>query len=137
MPGRDSGAGARRRRAKRATESSLSGTGEVRLAAQSRFNGSTHEVFFRDMAHGFVTWAVATVVAAVIAAAGASAASTHAAAGALAAVTPDAGQVDATRKAAAAASVFTALSMVIGAFIACVAAALGGSQRDERQEGAG
>ena len=91
----------------------------------------THEVFFRDTAHGFVTWAVATVVVAIIVAAGASAASTHAAAGALAAVTPDASQVDATRKAAAAASVFTALSMVIGAFIACVAAALGGSQRDE------
>src|SRR5580658_11208917 len=36
MPRRDSGAGARRRSAKRATQSSLSGTGEFALAAQSR-----------------------------------------------------------------------------------------------------
>jgi hypothetical protein len=38
---------------------------------------------------------------------------------------------DAARKASSAASIFTALSMVIGAFIACVAAALGGQLRDE------
>jgi hypothetical protein len=38
---------------------------------------------------------------------------------------------DAARKAAATASIFTALSLVIGAFIASVAAALGGRRRDE------
>jgi len=38
---------------------------------------------------------------------------------------------DAARKAAAGFSVFTAISMLVGAFIACVAAALGGLQRDE------
>ena len=38
---------------------------------------------------------------------------------------------DTARKAAAYASIFTALSMLIGAFIACAAAALGGQQRDE------
>jgi hypothetical protein len=38
---------------------------------------------------------------------------------------------DAARKASAAASMFTSLSMVIGAFIACAAAALGGQLRDE------
>ena len=93
----------------------------------------THEVFFRDTAHGFVTWAVATVFVAAIAAAGAGAAGAHeAASGALATVTPDSAQTaEAVRKAAAAASIFTALSMVVGAFIASVAAALGGSQRDE------
>jgi hypothetical protein len=37
---------------------------------------------------------------------------------------------DAARKASAAASIFTALSMMIGAFIACAAAALGGQLRD-------
>jgi hypothetical protein len=37
---------------------------------------------------------------------------------------------DSARKASAAASIFTALSMVIGAFIACAAAALGGQLRD-------
>jgi hypothetical protein len=183
----------------------------------------THEVFFRDTAHGFVTWAVATVITSAIIAAAASAAvsggakvagsiaSGAAQAGATAAVTsssagyeidslfrstskdaanPNAraealrilakgigeGDVsaadrayltdliasrtgisqqeaaqrldnaiaqlktaeikaketaDAARKAAAAASFFTALSMLIGAFIASVAAALGGSLRDQ------
>jgi hypothetical protein len=38
---------------------------------------------------------------------------------------------DSARKASSAASIFTALSMVIGAFIACLAAALGGQLRDE------
>jgi len=37
---------------------------------------------------------------------------------------------DAGRKAASAAAIFTALSMLIGAFIACIAAALGGGERD-------
>ncbi len=38
---------------------------------------------------------------------------------------------DSARKAAAEASLFTALSLVIGAFIACLAAAVGGRLRDE------
>jgi hypothetical protein len=38
---------------------------------------------------------------------------------------------DAARKAGALLSIFTALSMLVGAFIACAAAALGGRQRDE------
>jgi hypothetical protein len=37
---------------------------------------------------------------------------------------------DAARKAAAQASIYTALSMLVGAFIACIAAALGGQRRD-------
>jgi hypothetical protein len=186
----------------------------------------THEVFFRDTAHGFVTWAVATVIGALILA---SAASSIAGAGVHAAATGGAGAArgaaneahsgsvvspydvdtlfrsatadasssasdaraetmrilekglptgdvsaadrsyvaqqvaartgisqsdaqkrvddviaqlnvaqtkarqvaDAARKAVAAAAICTALSMLIGAFIACVAAALGGHERDE------
>jgi len=38
---------------------------------------------------------------------------------------------DAARRAAAAVAIYTALSMLIGAFIACAAAALGGGLRDE------
>jgi hypothetical protein len=38
---------------------------------------------------------------------------------------------DAARRAGAELSIFTALSMLVGAFIACAAAALGGQQRDE------
>jgi hypothetical protein len=187
----------------------------------------THEVFFRDTAHGLVTWAVATVIGALLLATAASsitAVGLHAAAtigsGAAqgvanqasngpivspydvdtlfrAATTPDANSsaadaraetarilakglptgdvsaadrnyvsqliaarsgisqsdaqkrldeviaqlliaqtkaqqaADAAHKAAAAAAICTALSMLIGAFIACVAAALGGHERDE------
>jgi hypothetical protein len=186
----------------------------------------THEVFFRDTAHGFVTWAVATVAVAVVLAtataatvgAGVQAASTVASGAAHGAAdaagnavsgydvdslfrqaTPDAnastsaaevhaeaGRIlarsltngelpaadrtylaslvaarsgvsqqdaeqrvdhavaelkaaatkareaaDAARKAASLAAFYTALSMVIGAFIASVAAAIGGRQRDE------
>src|SRR3984957_13152866 len=187
-----------------------------------------HEVFFRDTAHGFVTWALATVVLALLIAAAASAAvgtgvragaelgsgaahgAAHAASNAASPTTvtgydvdmlfrssqADPGQsaadtrqeatrilakglttgdvsaadrayvaqmvaartgiaqadaekrvddvvaqvnaaqtkarqaADAARKAAATASILTALSMLIGAFIACAAAALGGRERD-------
>ncbi|HLJ64015.1 MAG TPA: hypothetical protein VKT70_07915, partial [Stellaceae bacterium] len=40
-------------------------------------------------------------------------------------------EADTVRKGGAAYAIFTALSMVIGAFIACVAAALGGRERDQ------
>jgi hypothetical protein len=197
-------------------------------------NTHTHEVFFRDTAHGFITWAVATIlVVAVLTSAAASAVSggVHAAAtiasgasqgAATAAVqsastSPSAGSsviapynidmlfrssrpdssastadarseaarilasgiasgdvssedrtylaelvaartgvsledaqkrvdtaiaqakaaeakarqaADTARKAASEASIFTALSMLVGAFIACIAAALGGQRRD-------
>ena len=184
----------------------------------------THEVFFRDTAHGFVTWALATVIGAFVLAsaasaivgAGAEAAGTVAAGAARGAAStaanavspyqvdalfrstqrdaaagvndgraeagrilaqaattgelsaadrsyladliadrtgvakPDAEQrvdaamtqikaaevkvrqaADEARKSAAQASIYTALSLLIGAFIASTAAALGGRQRDE------
>jgi hypothetical protein len=186
----------------------------------------THEVFFRDTAHGFVTWALATVITSAIVALGATALlsgatkiassavsgaareganAAHASAGVTSNsyeidslfrstspdtagpevrgeaarilikglgdgdVTPadraylasvvaartgispeEAGQrvdaaivqvkavevkaretADAARKAASSASIFTALSMLIGAFIASVAAAIGGAERDK------
>ena len=136
----------------------------------------THEVFFRDTAHGLITWSVATVFVAWVIAGSASSlfsgglhaaagmASTAAAgpaagaqgpasaavtydidrlfqssgasattgAGSPGASTPGAGaDADAVRKAAAQASIYTALSLLIGAFIASVSAALGGRLRDE------
>jgi hypothetical protein len=185
----------------------------------------THEVFFRDTAHGFLTWALASVIGAVILASAASSAigtGTQAAATAASGAAQGAGTAasmaqsqaydvdtlyrgqkpdmtgtdpavraettrilangmrngdvsaadrtylaqliasrtgvsqddaqkrvddvvtqekaaeakarqaaDTARKSASAVSIFTALSMVIGAFIASAAAALGGSLRDE------
>jgi hypothetical protein len=52
-------------------------------------------------------------------------------AGALEAQTKAKADADAARKAAAQAAIYTALSMLVGAFIACVSAALGGRLRDE------
>jgi hypothetical protein len=134
----------------------------------------THEVFFRDTAHGFITWALATITVATLltsavsslAGAGARGAAamgdisssdrtslTQQVASRLGISNPEAQQrvadavaqvqgqggddtkareaADTARKASATASIFTALSMIIGAFIASVSAALGGRLRDE------
>ncbi len=82
----------------------------------------THEVFFRDTAHGLVTWAVATVLVAPLLATSVFSAmeASHAVADA-----------DAVRKVAAQVAIYTALSMLVGAFISSVSAALGGRLRDE------
>ena len=195
--------------------------GYVAGRLRTRWVGThTHEVFFRDTAHGFVTWAVATVVGALLLASatfsvidtGINAASSMAAAPGSANARPDSippyemdlllrsvrsdadpsgelraevGRVvvhglaigtlpdgdrtylaervashtgitpteagkrvdnlmaragaadekarkaaDAARKAGEVASILVALSMLVGAFIACVSAALGGRQRD-------
>lgn len=160
-------------------------TGRLR----TRWTGThTHEVFFRDTAHGFITWCVATIFMAsgVVAAAsavvgapsrlGGPAAYGHPAvrinwdvpegygqlvlpdgpgsaagrerresalASTLAAAEPGTQEwgtrelrvapgdpYNDERKDAAAGSLVTALSMVIGAFIACVSAVLGGRRRD-------
>jgi hypothetical protein len=47
------------------------------------------------------------------------------------AVTKTKAEADAARKAAAEAAIYTALSMLVGAFIASISAALGGRLRDE------
>ena len=90
----------------------------------------TDEVFFRDTAHGFLAWALATVlVATFIALAASAAASAPEATANAAAVSAEAAEQ--ARKAAAAFSVFTALSLLVGAFIGCVSGALGGYHRDD------
>jgi hypothetical protein len=122
--------------------------GYVAGRLRTRWIGThTHEIFFRDTAHGLITWAVATVlVAAVFASSALSAGGREAAASgapaALQSTVPrpekridesavDRADADAVRKAAAEAAVYTALSMLVGAFIASVSAALGGRLRDE------
>jgi hypothetical protein len=99
--------------------------GYVAGRLRTRWIGThTHEVFFRDTAHGLITWAVATVlVAAVVAGAMQSP---------MQSPMMEKADVDAvTHTAAASAGIYTALSMLVGAFIASVSAALGGRLRDE------
>jgi hypothetical protein len=91
----------------------------------------TDEVFFRDTAHGFLAWALATlIVAAFFTLGSALVASTAAVA------TGPSGGVSAqaaeqARRAAVDFSFYTALSLLIGAFIGGVTGALGGFHRDE------
>jgi hypothetical protein len=89
----------------------------------------TDEVFFRDTAHGFLAWALATVLVAPFISLAASAAATAPEATTAAAVSAEAAEQ--ARKTAAAFSIFTAFSLLVGAFIGCVAGALGGYHRDE------
>lgn len=87
----------------------------------------TDEVMFRDTAHGFLTWATATVIMAVVTVAAAAVAS-------LAPATADASvsreALDEARRVAATFAGFTGLSLVIGAFIGGVSGAIGGRLRD-------
>ena len=95
----------------------------------------TEEVFFRDTAHGLLAWALATVLMAALVTLGSAATAGVAAAAASASapsgtpVSPEA--ADQARKIAVAFAFTTSLSLLIGAFVASAAGALGGFHRDE------
>ncbi|HLK25465.1 MAG TPA: hypothetical protein VKT30_12480 [Caulobacteraceae bacterium] len=102
--------------------------GYVTGRLRTRWHGTNpHEVFFRDTVHGFLAWAVAAIVAAVVFGP-ALASATANSADAVAAANAD---PDAVRKAASAFSIVSALAMAIGAFIASITAALAGHERDQ------
>jgi hypothetical protein len=87
----------------------------------------TDEVLFRDTAHGFLAWALATLIVVTLLTIGSLTAAAPATTGG--SVSPEA--AEAARKAAAAFAFYSSLSLLIGAFIASVAGALGGFHRDE------
>jgi hypothetical protein len=89
----------------------------------------TNEVIFRDTAHGFLAWALATLIVVALLTLGSLAAGAAATPAATGAVAPEA--AEAARKTAAGFAFYSALSLLIGAFIASVAGALGGFHRDE------
>lgn len=85
------------------------------------------ETFFRDTAQGLITWSVATIIVAGVAVlmttlAGLAAPATDS--------NVSAEMAEQAREAATAIALFTGFSMLIGAFIACVSAVLGGRLRD-------
>lgn len=91
----------------------------------------TDEVFFRDTAHGFLAWALATLIVAVLFAVGSTVAGAAGAAVVPGAEAPSAEALEQARQAAKSFSFYTSLSLLIGAFIAAAAGALGGFQRDD------
>jgi len=94
----------------------------------------TDEVLFRDTAHGLLAWALGTVIMAVFVTLGSAATAGVVAAAADAApstASATAEVAEQTRKVAIAFSLATSLSLLIGAFVAAAAGALGGFHRDE------
>jgi hypothetical protein len=93
----------------------------------------TDEVLFRDTAHGLLAWALATLLIAALVTVGSTA--TASVATAVSAATPAAPPTpeaaEQARKVAVAFSFMTSLSLLIGAFVASAAGALGGFHRDE------
>lgn len=87
----------------------------------------TDEVMFRDTAHGFLTWATATMIMAIVTVVAVTLASL-----APTAAVPPVGTeaVDAARRVATTFAAFTGLSLVVGAFIGSVSGAIGGRLRD-------
>ncbi|HEV7384925.1 MAG TPA: hypothetical protein VGN89_08600 [Phenylobacterium sp.] len=94
-------------------------------------NVHTHEVHFRDTAHGFLVWALSTVAGVLLVAT--LLAPPPEAVTAVAVVDPALLQVAAERQANIAAqfSLFMSVGLLLGAFVASVAAAIGGLRRDE------
>ncbi|MFO7477902.1 MAG: hypothetical protein R6X03_06115 [Methyloceanibacter sp.] len=91
----------------------------------------TDEVLFRDTAHGFLAWALATVFVATLLTLGTLGAGAVAVTGEAApAAEAAAALTQEARDAAANFSIVTAISLLVGAFIGAVAGGLGGYHRD-------
>lgn len=88
-------------------------------------NVHTHEVHFRDTAHGLLVWALATVAGVALVAHMAPAAELAAAA------VSDPVALQRQANLAAQASLFMGVGLLLSAFTASVAAAIGGMRRDE------
>jgi len=89
----------------------------------------TDEVLFRDTAHGFLAWALATLIVVTLLTIGSLTVAAAAPATTGGSVSQEA--ANAARKAGAAFAFYSSLSLLIGAFIASVAGGLGGFHRDE------
>lgn len=91
----------------------------------------TDEVLFRDTAHGFLAWALATVIVAALFTLGTLGAGAAVVTGEAAPVAEATTALTAeAREAAANFSIITALSLLVGGFIGAAAGGLGGYHRD-------
>lgn len=88
----------------------------------------TDEVFFRDTVHGLLTWSLATVVVIGVAVLATSLTASTVSPNDVP-TTPEA--MEAARRAASRLAFTTGVSLIVGAFIASVAAAYGGHLRDD------
>ena len=89
------------------------------------------EVLFRDTAHGFLAWALATVIVAALFTLGTLGAGAAVATGEAAPTAQAATALSAeARDAAANFSIITAISLLVGGFIGAAAGGLGGYHRD-------
>jgi len=93
------------------------------------FTVHSDEVFFRDTAHGFLAWSVATLLMATVLSSAVGATLTMGIAPAE--VTSAAEMSEEERKAAALAALWMVVSLFIGAFISAWAATFGGRLRDK------
>lgn len=93
-------------------------------------NVHSHEVHFRDTAHGLIVWAVSTVAGVLLAVTVLAPAASHISPAMAAAA---AAQLEPVRaeNLAAQASLFMGIGLLLSAFTAAVAAGLGGLRRDE------
>ena len=90
-------------------------------------NVHSHEVHFRDTAHGLIVWAVSTVAGVLLAVMVLAPATSHVAVqAAVAQIEPVNAQAIAAQ-----ASLFMGIGLLLSAFTAAVAAGLGGLRRDE------
>lgn len=88
----------------------------------------TNEVLFRDTAHGFLAWAVATLIVVIVLTLGSALAAASVPPSEASNISAEAAEQ--ARRAAVNFAAYTSLSLLIGAFIGSVAGALGGYHRD-------
>ena len=105
---------------------------------RTRWDGvHTDEVHFRDTAHGLIVWAVTVVVGVALAALVTGPYAEHLSAAEIIAASSSispaaaAAQVDRLAHLQAQAAFFMALGLILSAFVAAVAAAVGGARREE------
>jgi hypothetical protein len=91
----------------------------------------SHEVHFRDTAHGLLVWALSTVAGVILVGAAMAPAASRQPSPAVVVVVADPAAVRRAENIAAQVSLFMGIGLLLSAFTASVAAGIGGLRRDE------